>query len=109
MVAVVSVHESQVKESNFEDTFFVERRYCIACNIEQPIRSKHCKSCNKCVARFDHHCPWIGKDFLYLIHYNSISKGKCIGEKNHQLFFWFLVFQFGELGWAGVQVNDFCF
>ena len=58
----IEVNESykHVKEDAGE-VFFVERRYCIICNIEQPIRSKHCRNCDKCVARYDHHCPWIGK------------------------------------------------
>ena len=45
------------------ETLYVERRYCTVCNFEQPLRSKHCKDCNKCVGQYDHHCPWIGKQF----------------------------------------------
>ncbi|KAL7435857.1 hypothetical protein ACHAXM_004915 [Skeletonema potamos] len=51
-------------------------RYCTTCNIHRPPRSKHCNSCNCCVSKFDHHCPWVGN---------------CIGERNHRMFFIFLV------------------
>ena len=41
-------------------------------------RSYHCNVCQKCVERYDHHCPWI----------NS-----CVGTKNHSWFFIFVSFQ----------------
>jgi DHHC palmitoyltransferase len=32
---------------------------CPECNVIRTPRSRHCNICNRCVDRFDHHCPWI--------------------------------------------------
>jgi len=39
---------------------------------------KHCKKCDKCIHKFDHHCFWIGG---------------CVGELNHRKFYLFVLFQ----------------
>uniref|UniRef100_A0A1A9WGH9 Palmitoyltransferase n=1 Tax=Glossina brevipalpis TaxID=37001 RepID=A0A1A9WGH9_9MUSC len=54
---------------------FEPSAFCSGCLVRRPIRSKHCSVCDRCVARFDHHCPWVGN---------------CIGLKNHTYFMGFL-------------------
>lgn len=49
--------------------------YCIKCDFFKPMRARHCTRCNRCVTRFDHHCPWTGN---------------CVGEANLQAFLQFL-------------------
>lgn len=86
----------QIKKEGQEfETLYVERRYCTVCGLDQPLRAKHCKDCNRCVAQYDHHCPWIGTfdTFISSLHF----LGTCIGEKNHLLFYFFLIFQLIEL------------
>ena len=34
--------------------------YCIHCKAIQKYRTKHCKLCEACIGKFDHHCFWIG-------------------------------------------------
>lgn len=64
--------------SSVEGTFMKEtkdsgeRRHCKWCLKYKPDRCHHCRVCNTCVLRMDHHCPWV---------YN------CIGFKNHKYFF----------------------
>mmetsp|Transcript_116568 Transcript_116568/g.310103 ORF Transcript_116568/g.310103 Transcript_116568/m.310103 type:complete len:300 (-) Transcript_116568:59-958(-) len=60
-----------------------ELRWCNRCRLYQPLRTKHCRDCGRCVRTHDHHCPWVGT---------------CVGENNRVIFYWFLVFQCAELG-----------
>ncbi|XP_077334809.1 palmitoyltransferase ZDHHC12 isoform X2 [Lithobates pipiens] len=59
--------------------------YVLSDSEKRPMRARHCKSCNRCVRRYDHHCPWIEN---------------CVGEKNHRVFMLYLVVQLVVLLWA---------
>ena len=32
---------------------------CPHCKVMRTPRSRHCATCNRCVERYDHHCPWV--------------------------------------------------
>ncbi|KAF3915308.1 Ankyrin-2 [Arthrobotrys entomopaga] len=53
-----------------------ERNFCVHCMVRMPLRSKHCRRCARCVAKHDHHCPWI---------FN------CVGVNNHRQFLAYVV------------------
>ncbi|CCW62185.1 unnamed protein product [Phytomonas sp. EM1] len=58
---------------------------CLTCFIPRPSRSKHCRYCNVCVRRFDHHCPWINND---------------VAEGTHRYFMTFLFLHTVSCLWA---------
>ncbi|KAM0135344.1 hypothetical protein ACHAO1_005230 [Botrytis cinerea] len=72
---------------------FDEQNFCVHCMVRQPLRSKHCRRCNRCVAKHDHHCPWINN---------------CVGVNNHRHFFLYLVcLQLGIIFLVRVAIGYF--
>ncbi|XP_076440552.1 palmitoyltransferase ZDHHC21-like [Babylonia areolata] len=53
--------------------------FCHTCLRKRPPRSHHCRRCQQCVMRMDHHCPWINN---------------CVGEENHSSFLLLLFYAF---------------
>ena len=51
---------------------------CVSCKLVKPFGTKHCSMTDKCVARFDHYCPWMGN---------------AIGKRNHRDFVIFLILE----------------
>uniref|UniRef100_A0A1L8DY41 Palmitoyltransferase n=1 Tax=Nyssomyia neivai TaxID=330878 RepID=A0A1L8DY41_9DIPT len=70
---------------------FAPPGFCSSCLVRRPVRSKHCSVCDRCVARYDHHCPWIQN---------------CVGIGNHRHFMgflWALMFMCAWMIYGGAQ------
>lgn len=61
-------------ESGFKN---VDWTVCTRCETFRPPRAHHCRICQRCIRRMDHHCPWINN---------------CVGERNQKYFIQFLVY-----------------
>ncbi|KAL4001841.1 DHHC palmitoyltransferase family protein [Acanthocheilonema viteae] len=59
--------------------------FCIYCKVIKPNRTHHCRRCNRCIIRMDHHCPIIGH---------------CIHMHNHKFFLLFLFWSTILCGYA---------
>ena len=57
-------------------------QFCSICDGFKPPRAHHCRKCNRCCMKMDHHCIWLGK---------------CVGYRNQASF---LLFLFGAVSGA---------
>ncbi|KAI2658539.1 Palmitoyltransferase ZDHHC4 [Labeo rohita] len=69
-------HTAQLKVYQYDEKLFQQGVQCSTCQLVKPARSKHCRVCNRCVQRFDHHCVWVNN---------------CIGAQNTRYFLLYLL------------------
>ena len=69
----------KLNEESHHAKFLLERklttgaiRTCARCNRVKPDRCHHCRLCDQCVLKMDHHCPWVAN---------------CVGFFNYKYFF----------------------
>ncbi|PVU85977.1 hypothetical protein BB560_006849 [Smittium megazygosporum] len=67
----------EIIDKLIDQDIFNYSSFCRTCLNFRPLRSKHCKECDRCVSKMDHHCPWT---------YN------CVGLSNHKIFILFVTF-----------------
>ncbi|TDL20767.1 zf-DHHC-domain-containing protein [Rickenella mellea] len=75
---------------------------CRKCGQRRPERAHHCRVCNRCVLKYDHHCP--------------VRINQCVGLHNERHFVLFMVYLvvatccFGVLGYESIwKVLSFSF
>ncbi|KAI9695496.1 MAG: palmitoyltransferase akr1 [Bogoriella megaspora] len=69
--------QKSIIEELLEASKFDENHFCTECMARKPLRSKHCRRCKRCVAKHDHHCPWVDN---------------CVAVNNHRHFLLYLIF-----------------
>lgn len=71
-----SNHQRVMEQFEYDNIIFHSGNECRTCKFEKPARSKHCSTCNSCIAVCDHHCIWINN---------------CVGYNNYRWFMLFLI------------------
>ncbi|QLG73672.1 hypothetical protein HG535_0F01830 [Zygotorulaspora mrakii] len=72
-------------------------RLCRTCSVWKPDRCHHCSSCNRCILKMDHHCPWIPgcigfgnqKYFIQFLIYSTLYATAILVISSAQFYMWF--------------------
>ncbi|KAI7861874.1 DHHC palmitoyltransferase-domain-containing protein [Spinellus fusiger] len=67
------------------DTLFSPSQWCDVCRVWKPDRTHHCRVCDRCVLKMDHHCPWVNG---------------CVGLENYRYFIQMIVYTSSGSGWV---------
>ena len=71
----------------YDFLFNSDKPKCKKCNFQKINRSKHCRICDKCIEKFDHHCIWINN---------------CVGAKNFKYFLYFIFIHWVLVTYASI-------
>lgn len=59
--------------------------FCPLCFSYKPQRAHHCSKCNKCILKYDHHCPWLRQ---------------CVGFFNYKNYLLVLLYTLALTSWG---------
>jgi len=76
---------SEAQGGSIEKKLDGSGRWCRKCVKVKPDRCHHCRICQRCVLKMDHHCPWINN---------------CVGFYNYKYFFLFILYALLILFWV---------
>lgn len=80
IMTLISHYKSMKSDNSIENNSFPPQgtqTYCDKCKKNRPERSHHCRLCNVCILKMDHHCPWINN---------------CVGANNQKSFYLMLFY-----------------
>lgn len=80
IMTLISHYKTMKSDNSVENNCFSSQEvqtYCDKCQKNRPERSHHCRSCNICILKMDHHCPWISN---------------CVGANNQKTFYLMLFY-----------------